>query len=272
MKKLLHSFYVFAGLTFVLLLSACSKDESEPFNPVANLFKIAGGAAGSSGLTIDIYAKKPTLYSGYNKLYFLITKSDGSRLNNANITLMPMMDMGMMQHSAPFENPAAQAVNEIFPGSVVFTMPSTGGTWTLDVAVTDPATSQSGTYTANLQIESPTEARIKSFTSAHNGEKFHVAVIEPAVPFIGINDFEIAIYKGVSMMSYPADSSLTVMHTPEMPTMGHGSPNNVHPTHIGNGHYKGKVNFTMTGYWKVNMDYFHGAEVADTTQFFDITF
>ena len=83
---------------------------------------------------------------------------------------------------------------------------------------------------------------------------------------------EIAIYKKVSMMSFPADSSLSVILTPEMPTMNHGSPNNVNPVHIGKGHYKGKVNFTMTGLWKLNMDYMSGSAVADSTQSFEVQF
>lgn len=272
MKKLLQSFYILTTLTYLLSLTSCSKEKTEPFNPVAGMYKIASGTAGSSGITIDIYAKHNKLYTGYNKLYFIATAADGNRMQHANITLQPMMDMGMMQHSSPFENPQEHANNDVFNGSVVFTMPSTAGDWTLNVSITDPSTSVTGIYSAPLIIESPTESRIKSFISAHNSERFYVALIEPATPIIGINDFEVAIYKNVSMMSYPADSSLTVMHTPEMPTMGHGSPNNVHPVHIGNGHYKGKVNFTMTGYWKVNMDFLHGTEVADTTQSFDITF
>jgi len=59
---------------------------------------------------------------------------------------------------------------------------------------------------------------------------------------------------------------------PEMPAMGHGSPNNVNPVAIGNGHYKGKVNFTMTGLWQVNLDFMMGADLADDTQFFEIEF
>ena len=83
---------------------------------------------------------------------------------------------------------------------------------------------------------------------------------------------EMAIYKKATMMSFPADSSLSVILTPEMPTMGHGSPNNVNPTHKRLGHYSGKVNFTMTGLWRLNLDYMSGAAVADSTQYFDIEF
>lgn len=74
------------------------------------------------------------------------------------------------------------------------------------------------------------------------------------------------------MMEFPADSSLTVTLTPEMPSMDHGSPNNVDPVHVGKGHYKGKVNFTMTGLWQLNLDFMQGDAIADTTSFFEVNF
>lgn len=40
---------------------------------------------------------------------------------------------------------------------------------------------------------------------------------------------------------------------PQMPSMGHGSPGNVHPVHEGDGVYRGRVNFTMSGYWIVHV-------------------
>jgi len=40
--------------------------------------------------------------------------------------------------------------------------------------------------------------------------------------------------------------------------------------HDSNGHYKGKVNFTMTGEWRVNMVIKKGSEVADSTSYFDL--
>jgi len=74
------------------------------------------------------------------------------------------------------------------------------------------------------------------------------------------------------MMSWPADSTYTFVITPEMPSMGHGSPNNVNPVHVGNGHYKGKVNFTMTGEWKVNIAVQKNGNTISKNAFFTITF
>ena len=58
-----------------------------------------------------------------------------------------------------------------------------------------------------------------------------------------------------------------------MPSMNHGSPNNVDPASTGAGIYKGEVNFTMTGYWQVKLDFFTASQdTIITGKFFDITF
>jgi hypothetical protein len=54
-------------------------------------------------------------------------------------------------------------------------------------------------------------------------------------------------------MYFPPDDSYTIEIKPEMPVTGIVSPNNVNPVNTSLGHYKGKVNFTMTGEWHVNV-------------------
>jgi hypothetical protein len=87
-----------------------------------------------------------------------------------------------------------------------------------------------------------------------------------------MNEIEFTLHRKASMMSWPADSTYTIEITPEMPSMGHGSPNNVNPTHVGNGHYKGKVNFTMTGEWKVNVVVKKDGTPVSNNASFTITF
>jgi hypothetical protein len=258
----------------IVVFNSCKKANDLSADPFANLTKIAEGQAAGAAAKVEIYAAEKNLYSGYTRLYLALYDSiTGARIEDAHIHLTPMMDMGTMQHSAPYENPASTtAVNHLFPCSVTFLMSSMGGNWTLSVAVHNHLNGKAGTLTVPLQVMDPAKARIKSFNSLYDGSKYFVSLIEPVTPKIGINDMELAIYKKVSMMSYPADSSLSVQLTPEMPTMGHGSPNNVNPIHTGNGHYKGKVNFTMTGLWQLNLDFMSGTAVADTTQYFEIQF
>ena len=275
MKKILYLLLSFAVLCIIVFLSACSKDKTAQ-NPTAGRTRISEGYAIGAGAKVEVYTKETSLTTGYTKFYLALYDSiTGKRLEDAHIHLNPMMDMGMMQHAAPYENPAStDAENYLFPCSVTFIMSSMGGTWTLEIEVHNHANDKEGSVTLPLSIAEPATSKQKSFTATHNGAKYFISLISPtpANSKVGINDLEIAIYKKASMMSWPADSSLTVAVTPEMPTMGHGSPNNVNPTHVGNGHYKGKVNFTMTGLWRLNLDFMSGSNVADTTQYFDVEF
>ncbi len=54
--------------------------------------------------------------------------------------------------------------------------------------------------------------------------------------------------------------------------MGHGSPNNVNPVSTGKGHYKGKVNFTMTGEWKINVIVKKDGNIISKDLYFNTTF
>ncbi|MCK4750942.1 MAG: FixH family protein, partial [Bacteroidales bacterium] len=74
-----------------------------------------------------------------------------------------------------------------------------------------------------------------------------------------------------SMMSFPPAEDLIVEIEPEMPSMDHGSPNNEHPVHLADGHYRGKINFTMTGWWRVHITLKKGDEVVTDEAFLDIT-
>lgn len=276
MKKSILILLSLAVLCVAVFLSACSKDDVQEPDPVAGLTKIIEGYAAGAAAKVEVYTKETSINAGYTKFYIALYDSvSGNRIEDAHIQLTPLMDMGTMMHSSPYENPASEkAVNHLFPCSVTFIMSSMGGTWTLKIQVHNHLNDKEGSLIIPVSVNEPTKSRQKSFTAAHNGAKYFISLIEPTATSskVGINDMEIAIYKKASMMSWPADSSMSVVLNPEMPTMGHGSPNNVNPTHIGNGHYKGKVNFTMTGLWRLNLDFMSGAAVADTTQYFDVEF
>jgi hypothetical protein len=249
---------------------SCSKDNMVIEEPIPYQ-KIGEGYAPGAATRVEIFVKE-SLSTGFNPIYVALYDSlTGNRVQNASITLKPMMDMGSMKHSSPVENPAGIIKNNFFEGAVIFTMPSGAmGTWTLDLNIA--VNGRQGKLTIPVVISQPAVSRLKSFVSKADNAKFFVAFLQPSAPKVGVNDMEIAIYRSASMMSYPADSSLTVSLVPEMPTMGHGSPNNVDPVHTGRGHYKGKANFTMTGLWYLNLDFMAGAAVADTTTYFEVNF
>ena len=74
------------------------------------------------------------------------------------------------------------------------------------------------------------------------------------------------------MINFPADDDVAITIYPEMPSMGHSSPNNVDPVSTGNGHYKGTVNFTMTGWWRINLTLSKNDELMSDELYFDVTF
>ncbi|MCP2043464.1 FixH family protein [Pontibacter sp. HSC-36F09] len=231
--------------------TGCDKDDDTP-TPTFAYQKIAEGKAAGTDFKIEVYSNEE-LTTGYNPIYIALFDASGKRIEQADVSFQPMMDMGMKKHASPIENPSSgQAVDGYFPGAVVFTMPSGEmGSWTLGVQV--QANGQTGTFTTPVTIKEPTTSRLKSFVSKTDGAKYFVAYLQPKQPKVGVNDLEVAVYKASGMMDFPAVTNLTLALEPEMPTMDHGSPNNVNPTHTSGGHYKGKVNFTMTGLWHLHL-------------------
>ncbi len=264
----------FPALCFIALsaiVTSCSKDNIEPAPVAIPHQKIADGFAIGAGVKVELYARK-ALSTGYNTVYFALYDSiSKAPIEKAQLSMLPMMDMGTMKHSAPAEQPGTAAKDRLFTGALVFTMPSGEmGSWTVEVNITNGT--KQGKLILPVTIANAPAARLKSFVSKVDNAKFIVAYIEPSAPKVGVNDMEIAIFRSKSMMEFPADSSLSVALTPEMPTMGHGSPNNVDPVHITKGHYKGKVNFTMTGLWYLNLDFKAGAAISNDNTFFEVNF
>lgn len=258
-----------------IIFSGCKSEDnpaSAAEDPLAGLTKISEGYALGAATKVQLWSQKQ-LYMGYNNLFIALLDSvTGNFVTDAHVHLMPIMDMGTMQHSAPYENPAStNAVNKLFPCSVVFIMSSMGGTWKLNVEIHNHQNNKEGTASLTLTVNEVNPPVMKSITALNDSSKLFVSYLKPSKLNVGINDFEITIHRRNNMMSFPPDSSYTVVLTPEMPSMGHGSPNNVNPTHSGAGHYKGKVNFTMTGEWRLNLDIFKNGAVVDTTLYFDVT-
>ena len=82
---------------------------------------------------------------------------------------------------------------------------------------------------------------------------YFITLVEPMHPEVGLNDIEITIHVKETMMAFPPVEDLIIEMVPTMPSMGHGSPNNENPVHTAYGHYLGKVNFTMTGDWRIDL-------------------
>lgn len=262
---------------FSLVITGCSEKDDPvaaptPVDPFAGLTKISEGYATGIATKVQIWSKTP-LFTGYNNVFIAVLDSaKGTFITDAHIHLNPMMDMGMMMHSSPYENPAStKAVNNLFPAQIVFIMASMGGTWKVNVEVHNHVTDLEAVASLSVTVADKSPAILKSLVAKNDSSKVFVSYLKPTTNIVGLNDFEVTIHRSKDMMTFTADSTYTVVMTPEMPSMGHGSPNNVNPTNSGKGHYKGKVNFTMAGDWRINLDIYKNGAVVDTSLYFDVT-
>ncbi len=269
---------IIAAILVVLTAYSCKNtEEPAPFEPFKDMVKIATAPTGSGAYKIDVYLKEDA-FVGYNNLYLSVYDSASGEVASdwsASIsTLMTMMtDMGTMKHTCPLEQPIYNSEMKAYEGAAMFVMPTTDmGTWQFTINYVNG--NMEGELSFPIIVkEKENKAMISFVSEADQTTKFFVAIIQPELPDVGINDFEIGIYTKESMMSFPAVDDYTVVIEPEMPSMGHGSPDNVDPVSVGNGHYKGNVNFTMTGFWRVHMTITNTAnQVVVEDSYFDIEF
>ena len=248
----------------LLFMGSCSKDD--PIVEIETDKHIIAKATLSNDEEITLMGDKD-LTVGYQRIYIQLTK-DGRVQTSSNISFSPIMDMGTMTHGAPSSALTYSNQTNSFEGYVVFTMPSgESGSWEMKFKVNGEEIS--------IPIEvkaAPTgNVPVKTFT-ASNDKRYVMALVEPALPKIGLNDLEVMIFQRETMFSFPEQNGLTLDFDPQMTSMNHGSPNNISPVGAGNGRYKGKVNFTMTGDWRLFFDIKEGTTELGKDVFLDVLF
>ncbi|MFZ1321331.1 MAG: FixH family protein [Ignavibacteria bacterium] len=256
-------------LFFALIFQSCSEDSvTNNVAPPVNENLTLLGTQYTNGMKVNLYSDT-ILFVGYNNIFIEVRDSITETIvNDALIQITPMMDMGSMQHSSPYDNPSSSnAVNGKFPCDVVLIMPSTAGNWTLDVYVHNHINNADGDVLFPLTVTNPALPTLKS--KIVNGVTYFISMVEPSKPIVGVNDLMLKVNKRVDMMNFPNDSAYTYTVFPWMPSMGHSSPNNVNPVYTTKGMYDGDVNFTMTGDWRVTM---HFVESPQDSVSFDLLF
>ena len=255
------------------VFSACQKDDNSPSPPADTKVMIAQGDSENGQYHISLLADD-TLYAGYNPVYFDVRESgSGNRPENATIMLYPRMRMVSMQHAAPVENPGNIAdADGYFKGAVTFVMPDNPDEhWSLGATVSNGVVSDTINFDIPV-VRSPAEPRIVNAISPVDGKTYFIALINPSEPEVGMNAIEFGAWYREDMMHFLPAENLDISFVPEMPSMGHSSPNNVDPVHEGDGHYTGKVNFTMTGWWRINLTVRQDGKMLSDTLSFNITF
>lgn len=279
MKRL---FTLVTLLSLPFLITSCVKKEAKPKETETpkttdttpnNLVKLGETYINGAAAKAVVYGTKEP-ETGYNEIYVaLFDSTDGSKLSRGHFKIVPMMDMGSMQHSAPVENSGDTAsTNGYFKSAVIFSMAGSSEQWWLNISFHNHKNEKYGTGKFNLAVKSSSPAKFKStVVAADNNSSVFISFVNPSKPVVGINDFEVVLHKKKSMMEYAPIDDYTIEIEPTMPSMGHGSPNNVNPTLTSKGHYKGKVNFTMSGLWRIALKLYKNDTLVSSDQYFEIT-
>jgi hypothetical protein len=269
----------FFSLNVLLLITiiSCQKDDTLSSNTIS-FPKIAEIATNNNAYNVQMFAPE-NLFVGYNKLYFKVQQANGGQsVDQATLKFLPLMDMVTFSHACPVENPQSTLnADGYFEGAVLFSMPGTDS-WTLDVAVDAGGIKDTAHFALHEVVATSPVRKIVVIDSLANGTggwiitKYPMSLVYPDAWSVGNNKLDITIHRMASMMDFPPVTDLTVEITPEMPSMGHGSPNNVNPVYTSNGHYVGSVNFTMTGDWRIHLTVKKGDRLISNRMYFDLLF
>ena len=241
----------------------CEYEQEE--TPAETMFLI-GTATTSQNETVKLYAEQ-SVSVGYTRLFAEVKDASGSIMSGATVEFEPLMDMGMMQHACPIEQPVYNATTEKYEGALVFIMSSASGTWTVDVTVNgNPAS-----FTVDV-ADAPTGVKEVGVYSGTDGKMYVVSFKRPVDWVVGSQTFDILIHRRDDIMNFPADDDFDIVFTPEMVSMGHGSTGNVDPVNLGNGLYQGTVNLSMPGDWRFHLELSKSSTIIQSDAFLDILF
>lgn len=264
MKLKLYISIILAGILF-----SCTKEEivQDPMTEFNLLNEVS-----FTNYTMEVYSSKSRWELGYNQLLFRVKDSSGKIIDNPTISWTPMMHMISKMHSCPVSAIKSSLYPSIKGGFVIFQMPSNESEyWDISFELTiDGVTEES---TQEIYVDQPQDG-MKNVTvfMDYFENKYVLALVEPIKPKIAVNTIEMKLYKMETMKSFSVVENGTILLDPRMPSMdNHSSPNNQNLFYNElTSSYEGKLSLTMSGYWKLNLQYYDandllikGSEVTD---------
>lgn len=213
---------------------------------------------------VSAYSKTGSLHKGYNDLYFVVTKKKtGNYVKFFDVTdLTPLMHMVKMDmwHSTPVGG-TVTVLDEKLPalkhGWVSFLMDtSDAGNWQFSYDI-EVLGSKGGAQNKAINVNALPDGQdwLKSFKVGN--DTYYLSLVNPSDWQTGTNNIQAYISKKNDPITTPytlATETFTIEIDPRMPDMGnHTSPDNTPLTRQGNGSYRGSINLTMTGLWRIHL-------------------
>lgn len=210
------------------------------------------------------YTKTGSFHNGYNEIFFVATKKiTGNYIKNFDITnITPLMHMVKMNmyHSTPV-GPASTSFNDNYLAVkrtwVSFVMnTSDAGSWTLSYdALVLGKTGVIDKHDVVVNALPDGQAWLKSFKVGD--ATYYLSLVNPLDFKTGSNTITAYVSKKSEKATVPyqiASETFTIDIDPRMPDMGnHTSPDNTSLVKQEDGSYKGNINLTMTGLWRIHL-------------------
>ncbi|MDR1877440.1 MAG: hypothetical protein LBQ84_07435 [Flavobacteriaceae bacterium] len=260
--------YTYILFFLFIAFASCESDEGndtgfDDSNPVSGLVKIQDFEDEDSPYTISLYNETGNLQLGYTKVYFTVKDKEGNYISDAVLSAFPEMDMGIAKHSTPRSEITPVTGKTLYEAYYSFLMYSGQGSgiWYYDIQYTI------GNVTGNItdavidvknafRSDGVTDRKVVQSLVAIDGseKRYVVSLVEPLNPKVGANQISAYVHERIDADTYLPVENFTLKIDPRMPSMGnHSSLNNVDLTwDAANRIHKGTVNFSMTGYWKLN--------------------
>ncbi|GHA37835.1 hypothetical protein GCM10007103_19230 [Salinimicrobium marinum] len=246
-------FKYFFSLLLLAGLTSCSTDSEEviPDNELEGLVKIQ--TIQNHTHKLELYSANGDLQEGYNKIVFNLQTLDGREMiSDAEIQWNPMMHMESMAHSAP-KSEINKRTENLYEGYIIFTMAENEiEYWSIDFDYTIDG--EVFSLEAPITVLPTERQKVTSFMGLDD-KRYVLTLVEPTDPEVATNEVTIGLFQMANMMEYPVMDGYRILIDPRMPGMGnHSSPNNVHLTRFASDDfYHGKLNLTMSGYWRINL-------------------
>ena len=234
---------------FTLFATSCDLNNSSEPDPQLDLIPVESVTV--DGYTVSLEADSQ-LETGANLIYWKVER-DGDLITPQSISINPMMDMGDMMHSTPYEQPeVAPEDTRYFSNLAVFIMAGGQmGSWTINFDIT---LANNETISGTLPVEVESSWRLTSVRD-ENDNIYFITWLEPEKPVSGNNDLRFMVHTRESMMNFPpvTDAGLDIYPYMDMGGgSGHSTDFNA-PEASGSGYYDGSINYSMSGTWTTSV-------------------
>lgn len=258
---------VIPGITITDDVDCCSAEEAlqvyKFIQTVKNIPELSFSV--DDKYNVLAYSKTGKFYTGYNEIYFVVTKKiSGNYVKNFDIKnvspLMHMVKMDMYHSTAISDGIASfdEKYLAVQKGWISFIMPTSEmGTWALSYGV-DVLGSSATLENVGITVEPLPEGQewLKSFKV--DNTTYYLTLVNPADWKTGTNAIEAYVSKQGDDRTKPyllaKDEEFVIEIDPRMPDMGnHTSPGNEALTKQVGNIYSGTINLSMTGLWRIHV-------------------